>query len=942
MHKKSVYLSSVLAAVSILGCGFGTGFAQNTMFTYQGHVTDNGTNFNGTGQFKFALVTSTNISSQATATAVVTSGFVTGINVSYGGSGYVSMPTVTISGGGGSGATAHATISGGVVTAITMDTAGSGYTSPPAVTVAAPAANISYTTYWSNDGTSAGGSEPASPINISVSGGLFTVMVGDTNTANMSAIDASTFAQPNLQLRIWFSDGVNSFAALDPAQKLAPAPYAVTAQMLPGLSTLQTSGGTLNITGGSPANYIAAGIVGATISGGGATDYTHIVGNAWPSISNTVVGDFGTVAGGVANSAGQNGVVGGGTGNLALGANDGLGGFATVGGGTGNEADNDFTVVAGGQGNHASGFSATVGGGTANEASGRMSSVLGGSFNSSSGGSAAIGGGSNNRATNNYATVPGGLNNLAGGTYSFAAGQNAHATNDGAFVWADSQNAVFTSLTNDSFNVRARGGASFVTGGTGVSIDGQQVLTANSSISASQLPDGLNGFGNTVGPSATSVGGYQNNASGFGAFIGGGGTDGGVYIGNIASGSASVVVGGVANTASGTWATVGGGNLNTASGESATVGGGENNQATNSFATVPGGQGNVAGGQYSFAAGRRAQAVHQGAFVWADSQNAIFSSTANDQFLIRAQGGVGIGFNSPQAPLDVQALGTGAGGVAGFNEVAARVKNTRGGSHSALAIDSLAGQSSVLYFAENGTAKWGLRHNAADDAFNLRWQDNGANTTLLSVATNGSVNVAGSVRLNDKPVYLRTGGDINHGLGYNGQTVTNFGTGQFQVDGPVLWGFSGGILGSKSGGDHAALQWSSSSVTVNGTFNNNSDRNAKQDFADVAPTDILDKVAKLPLSEWSYKVDAGTRHIGPMAQDFYSSFSVGTDDRHIAPIDEGGVALAAIQGLNLKMDAGTQKAEVRIRKLEEENANLRERLEKLERLLESPTATHRE
>jgi hypothetical protein len=37
------------------------------------------------------------------------------------------------------------------------------------------------------------------------------------------------------------------------------------------------------------------------------------------------------------------------------------------------------------------------------------------------------------------------------------------------------------------------------------------------------------------------------------------------------------------------------------------------------------------------------------------------------------------------------------------------------------------------------------------------------------------------------------------------------------------------------------------------------------------------------------------RHIGPMAQDFYSAF--GLDDKRITTIDEGGVALAAIQGL---------------------------------------------
>ena len=92
------------------------------------------------------------------------------------------------------------------------------------------------------------------------------------------------------------------------------------------------------------------------------------------------------------------------------------------------------------------------------------------------------------------------------------------------------------------------------------------------------------------------------------------------------------------------YATVGGGQNNTANNSYAVVSGGYNNTAGYQ-ATVPGGSFNVASGFYSFAAGQRAKALHQGAFVWADSQAADFSSTANDQFLIRAQGGVGIGTN---------------------------------------------------------------------------------------------------------------------------------------------------------------------------------------------------------------------------------------------------------------------------------------------------------
>ena len=114
--------------------------------------------------------------------------------------------------------------------------------------------------------------------------------------------------------------------------------------------------------------------------------------------------------------------------------------------------------------------------------------------------------------------------------------------------------------------------------------------------------------------------------------------------------------GGYFNTADDS-ATVGGGYNNTASGYQATVGGGNGNTASGANSTVSGGYDNTAGGEYSFAAGQQAQALHQGAFVWADSQNATLSSTANDQFLIRAEGGVGIGTDAPAAGLHVSSSG---------------------------------------------------------------------------------------------------------------------------------------------------------------------------------------------------------------------------------------------------------------------------------------------
>ena len=104
------------------------------------------------------------------------------------------------------------------------------------------------------------------------------------------------------------------------------------------------------------------------------------------------------------------------------------------------------------------------------------------------------------------------------------------------------------------------------------------------------------------------------------------------------------------------------------------------------------------------------------------------------------------------------------------------------------------------------------------------------------------------------------------------------------------------------------------------TFCGDSDRNLKEKFTPIDNQEILERVARLPISRWNFKTDGKTRHIGPMAQDFYAAFSVGPDDKHIATVDEGGVALAAIQGLNEKLkekDAQIEAMEKRLADLEQ-------------------------
>lgn len=64
----------------------------------------------------------------AAGTAVIVDGQVTAINITAAGTGYTSAPTITLTGGGGTGATATATIGGGGVTGATITNGGTGGT----------------------------------------------------------------------------------------------------------------------------------------------------------------------------------------------------------------------------------------------------------------------------------------------------------------------------------------------------------------------------------------------------------------------------------------------------------------------------------------------------------------------------------------------------------------------------------------------------------------------------------------------------------------------------------------------------------------------------------------------------------------------------------------------------------------------------------------------
>lgn len=254
---------------------------------------------------------------------------------------------------------------------------------------------------------------------------------------------------------------------------------------------------------------------------------------------------------------------------------------------------------------------------------------------------------------------------------------------------------------------------------------------------------------------------------------------------------------------------------------------------------------NVAGTN-SFAAGHRAKATHTGTFIWADSTDADFSSTAANQFLIRASGGVGLGTTAPESPLHV------FDGSAG---------------------STTANASSIATFERSGNAYLSVltpTNSASGIIFGSPYNDNDAGVYYNSVVSRG--------------LALRTSGNITR----------------------MVIDSSGNVgIGTNAPANKLHVNGGITCTALTET----SDRNAKENFKPVSPQDVLAKVAALPISKWNYKEMPGQPHIGPTAQDFYAAFGLGSSDKTITTVDPDGVALAAIQGLNQKFDERDAKIE---------------------------------
>jgi hypothetical protein len=165
------------------------------------------------------------------------------------------------------------------------------------------------------------------------------------------------------------------------------------------------------------------------------------------------------------------------------------------------------------------------------------------------------------------------------------------------------------------------------------------------------------GVGNQNAGTNAMLGAGQSNSitsAGKDTVLGGGST-------NTVSAEYGVIAGGLNNSVSGEAGYIAAGGYNTVSGIGAVIDGGFNNTAAGDYGTIPGGYVNSAAGIYSFAAGARASAAQNGAFVWSDGSDGdtILTSVRAYQFLARASGGFTLWTNAASTVGATLAPGSG-------------------------------------------------------------------------------------------------------------------------------------------------------------------------------------------------------------------------------------------------------------------------------------------
>jgi hypothetical protein len=133
--------------------------------------------------------------------------------------------------------------------------------------------------YWSNDGTSTAGAAPSSPVTLTVTKGLYSVLLGDTALANMTALPASALNHGDVRLRIWFNDGTRGFQQISPDQRLASTPYAFQADnALVAQQAVEAASFTGLLSGDVSGSQSSTSIANQTITGKSLTGFASSTG----------------------------------------------------------------------------------------------------------------------------------------------------------------------------------------------------------------------------------------------------------------------------------------------------------------------------------------------------------------------------------------------------------------------------------------------------------------------------------------------------------------------------------------------------------------------------------------------------------------------------------------------------------------------------------------
>lgn len=370
---------------------------------------------------------------------------------------------------------------------------------------------------------------------------------------------------------------------------------------------------------------------------------------------------------------------------------------------------------------------------------------------------------------------------------------------------------------------------------------------------------------------ATVSGGRRNIASGENSTVSGG-------FQNIAQSLNSTVGGGENNQATGSSSTVAGGGFNVASGLGSTIGGGAANQATAIAATISGGLENTAADFAVVGGGQSNQATQ--------SHSAVGGGSANSARGERATIGGGAGNVA-------RGLGsTIAGGEQ--NEVLGAYSTVGGGSRNCAA--------TAYSWAGGRRAK--VRH---------RLDLTGGNEEFRCRGVPGSDDL--TAREHDGTFLWADSQDVDFLSGAHNQFAARASTG--------FW------FGTHGNPPDAILMIpylietsTGASLTSGGVWTNASSRALKDSFEQVDPTQVLERLLELPVQRWRYIASpAEGVHLGPVAEDFHAAFGLGHTSTRIGTSDASGVAFAAIQGLNQKLEA--------------ENAALRAELAELRRMVEA-------